>query len=537
MIAMSDKEFNLLDEKWIRVLDDAYRVKEVSLVEAICSAHMYRDLAGEMPTQDVAVLRLMLAVLLTIFLRQDVDGSEEEVSDDNAVERWMALWERGSFPAELIREYLERYRDRFWLFHPEHPFYQVPRAEIGTDYAASKLNGEMAESSNKARLFPVRTGADKNKLTFSEAVRWLIYTNAYDDTSAKPKGKGLPSPGAGWLGKLGLIFARGQNLFETLMLNMTMLKDGEKDWGEPLPIWERELREGERIEIAPPNDPPGLLTLQSRRILLIREGEFVTGYSLLGGDFFERENAFVEQMTVWRQPKANNAKVGVWTPRRHDPSRQIWRDFPLIISDGDGTHRPGVVSWVARICRAGARSPYSNNKNRLAEFKIASVQYGDKDFFVTDAFSDTLSFSAGILADASKATLHTVESEIHRCEEIAKAYGIFAGSVYMASGGDSEQFSSRAAIGKEHFYHRIDAPFREWLREYDPSLGDDARDKMLEQWHTRSRSIVRALANETARMAGSGAFIGKTIDNGGRKEFYSVPAALNRLEAALKKID
>ena len=38
--------------------------------------------------------------------------------------------------------------------------------------------------------------------------------------------------GAGWLGKLGYIQAQGNNLFETLMLNLTLLQDGVKLWGK-----------------------------------------------------------------------------------------------------------------------------------------------------------------------------------------------------------------------------------------------------------------------------------------------------------------
>jgi CRISPR system Cascade subunit CasA len=36
----------------------------------------------------------------------------------------------------------------------------------------------------------------------------------------------------------------------------------------------------------------------------------VTGYGLIGGDFFPEENAFVEQMTVWanRAKKTENCK-------------------------------------------------------------------------------------------------------------------------------------------------------------------------------------------------------------------------------------
>ena len=34
----------------------------------------------------------------------------------------------------------------------------------------------------------------------------------------------------------------------------------------------------------------------------------MTGFTLLGGDFFAREDAFAEQMTVWRDPDAKKSK-------------------------------------------------------------------------------------------------------------------------------------------------------------------------------------------------------------------------------------
>ncbi len=106
---------------------------------------------------------------------------------DDALERWSELWQLGHFPAEPVRDYLEQWKDRFWLFHPTHPFWQVPQAKIGTEYGAAKLNGEMSESSNKLRLFPLYAGQSKEQLSYPQAARWLLCVNGYDDTSAKPK--------------------------------------------------------------------------------------------------------------------------------------------------------------------------------------------------------------------------------------------------------------------------------------------------------------------------------------------------------------
>ena len=349
---MKQIEYNLLEERWVRVRGQDYTVQEVSLPDALLHAHEYRDLAGELPTQDAAMLRLLLAVLHTVFSRVDENGTSAPFEEtDDALIRWEELYRLGHFPEAPIRAYLEQWRDRFWLFHPERPFWQVPEAKIGTEYTASKLNGELSESSNKLRLFSSYAGEGKEGLTYAQAARWLLSVNGYDDTSAKPKGKGLPSVGAGWLGKLGYIQAQGNNLFETLMLNLTLLQDGVKLWGENQPCWELdEPHSAERTEIALPDNPAQLLTLQSRRLLLDREGEIVTGFSLLGGDFFPRENAFAEQMTVWRDPDAKKSKKTgqvTFVPSRHDPAKQFWREFPAVFcEEGESVRRPGVVRWV-----------------------------------------------------------------------------------------------------------------------------------------------------------------------------------------------
>ena len=92
---MKEVEFNLLDEPWVRVLCADCTVREVSLTEALLHAHEYKGLAGELPTQDVAVLRLLLAVLHTVFSRVDAKGKMRRSAQDGArhgAERWESLW-------------------------------------------------------------------------------------------------------------------------------------------------------------------------------------------------------------------------------------------------------------------------------------------------------------------------------------------------------------------------------------------------------------------------------------------------------------
>ena len=541
---MKEVEFNLLDEPWIRVLCPDCTVKEVSLTQVLLQAQDYTDLAGELPTQDAAVLRLLLAVLHAVFGRVDADGAPIMIeSADDAIRQWKSLWQLGHFPEKPVLEYLEKWHERFWLFHPERPFWQVPSAEIGTEYTSAKLNGELSESGNKIRLFSAYAGVGKTEMGFAQAARWLMYLNGFDDTSAKPKGKDLPSPGAGWLGKLGLIQATGENLFGTLMLNLTLLCDGETAWGKEKPCWELGTpRSEERVNIGMPDNPSELLTLQSRRLLLHREGEKVTGYSLLGGDFFERTNAFCEQMTVWRAVQEKKNAPIVYTPKRHDPSRQFWREFPAVFGEtsntGAPTHMPGIVRWVTLL-----QNPISRclDRKKPIRFRVSAVEYGDKDFFVTDTFSDELSFHVSLLDDMGRRWRQTITGEIARCEQLAYAVGRLADDLAIAAGAGDPAVSRSA---KEQFYFRIDQPFRQWLASIDPEWEQDEADTSLAAWQDTAQRLARAIGVDLARQAGPAAFVGRSVKKQGTKGksgtqdavYYAAPKAYNSFLYQIRKI-
>lgn len=55
---MEQMEFNLLDEPWIRVMTEDCTVVERSLMQVLLNSHQYQRLAGELPTQDVALFAL-----------------------------------------------------------------------------------------------------------------------------------------------------------------------------------------------------------------------------------------------------------------------------------------------------------------------------------------------------------------------------------------------------------------------------------------------------------------------------------------------
>ena len=544
---MKDTEFNLIDERWIRVIDKKCDIAELSLNELFRDAHLYADLCGELPTQDIAVMRILLAILHTVIARYTPEGDrvDTETADD-AIDRWKDIWDNGSFPSGVIDKYLDAVKDRFWLFHPVYPFMQEPLAKYGTKYTASKLNGELSESNNKDRLFRMFSGKDKDILTMPQAARWLLYVNAFDDTSAKPSSLSrsrkikYDSPGAGWLGKLGLITLRGRNLFETLMLNLVIPADREDaEVNRQTPSWEREryipddaedvcIERVERVRIVQPDNLAELYTLQSRRILLERNEDGITGCSLLGGEFFERENAFIEPMTVWRD--SGNKKKDIYTPRRHDPSKQFWREFASVYPESDTTHRrPGVISWFALLMDY----ELIPDGYRL-DTRICSVQYGDKDFFVTDVFSDSLSMSGELISEMALPWQACVTESIMITDRVADVLGKLAREIFLAGGGDTESASASVRKAKAEYYFDADEEFRKWLAGIDP--GADRVVEKKRDWQEKTMKLAANLGRKMVNEAGAGAIIGRVVNINDNEIMFSAAKAENNFYYRLAQI-
>lgn len=538
---MKDIEFNLLDEKWILVRKSDCTVDELSLTDALLKSHEYVELAGELPTQNVSILRLMLAVLHTVFSRYSPQGEPAPLYDsDDAADRWKELWNAGRLPEKPIRDYLASVHDRFWLFHPERPFYQTEAAKIGTEYTASKLNGAVSESGNKIRLFCGCTGVQKSELSYSEAARWLLYVNNYDDTSSKPKGKNLPSPGAGWLGKLGLITIRGNNLFETLVYNLILLnhkRNFSEVWGPECPAWEPDVpNTAERAEIPMPDNLSELYTLQSRRLWLNRDdNEKVVGYNLLGGDFFEKVDAFIEPMTVWSKVKGNERAGEKFQPRRHDSSVQMWREFSYAFETAEGSHIPGVVLWTKYIKQMLPES------RKLISFSIASVQYGDKDFFVNDVFSDSLTFHTDLLTEIGEHWRAKITDEIKKCDESAAALRFLAKDIELAAGSAEDTVLKRAVVerAREQYYYEIDLPFRNWLERIDPNweIVSEQEEQALREWHETAKRIALRIGQNLVESAGTAAIVGRAVkDKNDKEKYYSAPDAYRYFKVKLNEI-
>lgn len=535
---MREIEFNLLTEPWVRVRLPDNTVQEVSLTDALVHAQEYVDLAGEMPTQDAAMLRLLLAVLFTVFSRVNEAGEPEPLEDEEtALERWGALWELKHFPEQPIRDYLEQWKDRFWLFHPERPFWQVAELQNGIEFDGKKLNGERAQSGNKTPLFQSISGTQSETLTYAQAARWLIHQNGYDERGGRPKAGNKPRHGVGWLGQIGFVEVKGKNLFETLMRNMAF--DDVAIQEEQRPCWELEkTRTEQSAEIVVPRNRAELLTLQSRRILLKRTGENrVSGYEILGGDYWLPQNVFAEPMTIWRKTSKENEKV-TYEPQQHDASVQLWREFPTML-DPKG-HKPGVLEWNLLLQKAGIL----DRKERIV-LQTIGIQYDDQGASVKDSYSDQLSMQLALLDDLGNAWTVRISNEVERCVNAANSIGLLAKELKLAGGLDFNRVKTykdlqkTTAAARAQFYFLVDQPFRQWLQSIDPET--DEMSRATERWQAQARSIAEQLGRRMVMEAGSAALVGHRVKrDAGKKtermELYTAPKAYNSFRAGLYKL-
>ena len=536
---MQATEFNLLQEPWIRVRMRDYTVKEVSLTDALLHAQEYVDLAGEMPTQDAAMLRLLLAVLHTVFSRVDAKGDPAPlVTTDKALLRWGELWKLGHFPEQPLRDYLDKWQERFWLFHPERPFWQVPEVRNGIEFDGKKLNGERLESGHTIRLFQNVSVSACEKLTYAQAARWLIYLNGYDERGGRPKKGNKPRQGVGWLGQIGFVIVKGKNLFETLMRNLVLAENADELSEEQKPCWEWEqVRAEQSTEIPIPQNAAELLTLQSRRIILKRspDRKNVVGYELWGGDYIEPQNAFSEKMTVWRKASKKDEKP-VYMPQQHDSSKQLWREFPAML-DADG-HKPGVLNWNLQLQNVG----FLSRKEQIL-FQIVGVRYDEQEASVKDCYTDELSMNLTLLNDLSRAWKVRIENEVKNCEQAAVKIGELDKNLKLAGGMDPNKFKTFKDVQKmtgaarTQFYFMVDQPFRRWLQSIDPEMDD--KDEKIAQWQEQAHQIAKELGRQMVEQAGTAAFVGHRIADRNNKEksyLYTAPKAYNSFLYELWKL-
>ncbi len=243
--------------------------KDLSLLDVLSKAHEIKEITDNSPLVVVSLHRLLLAILHRNF-------------GPKSFEEWKTLWKQSSWNAEILKDYFDKWKDRFNLFDEERPFYQYPKVtkKEGKEADIVPLDVLMQEKAtgNNGTLFDHSFEANSQSYLSAIAARCLIARQSFSFAG----GVSFPFNFSNGLLISGFsVLATGQNLFETLALNLVVyhrdkpipIQDDDEDVFD-VPFWERE-----KLVQATEKDKDGTLPLgyldyltwQSRRIKLIQD--------------------------------------------------------------------------------------------------------------------------------------------------------------------------------------------------------------------------------------------------------------------------
>ena len=543
---MKNPEYNLADEPWIpvRLLDGT--IADVGLLELLRRTTEIADLACELPTQSIAIQRLVLAIAYRVAPPRDARD-------------WVRQWDEGA-PTEQMIEYLERWRDRFFLFGGRFPFMQVADLRTAKD-AVSGLEKLIADVPNGEQFFTTRHGRALACIPPSEAARWLVHAQAYDPSGIRSGavgdsqvkgGKGYPI-GPSWCGHLGLVWLKGKDLDETLVLNLVPTDaaqlrgvESSTEWGAC--SWEVSEAEsavrGDYSLLDPSGTPrdisiPRLLTWHSRRVRLVGNREGVTGVVLAQGDKLAPQQMYrYEPQSLWRYstPQSKKFKQDVYMPRKYEAGRALWRNLPgtlPTVTTVQGVDKQpkqeflpsATLSFHYQLDNASIETTYP----KVMRIQAVGVTYGPQEATFEDIYSDELTLSVAVMRVEHEDLSAEIDRQVRLTEEIARDVGNLAANLARAAGESGEGAGDGARDrAKELFFSAVDTDFRTWLTQVDGREG--ARDAGR-RWECSLRQHAVGIQGALVRGASSSAIIGRDTGRG----YMNVGIAENYFRAALNK--
>jgi CRISPR system Cascade subunit CasA len=334
--------FNLIEEKWLPCLMLDNSLQYLSLRDVLTDATKIREIVGDSPPVTVALHRLLLAIL------------HRALNAPQNYEDWQEFWEAKSWnTGGKLEKYLADWQHRFDLFDENRPFYQASSIkESVQDGAIIQL---YFQGKNNATLFDHSTTGKPKPVSPAEAARFLITFQGFDVGGIKADGSAQTAP----LLQSAIALVRGENLFETLMLNFHAYNENDEmpfkfSYKKDLPAWERES-ETEVIE----RQTLGfvdLLTWQARRILLQPQvdenGEITVKNTVIMRGFqfpktYQRDKE--EVFMAFKKSKTEGFySVGF------NENKALWRDsLSLFQTIKDENYSPKILTWLNELVAEG----------------------------------------------------------------------------------------------------------------------------------------------------------------------------------------
>ncbi|MFC0673205.1 type I-E CRISPR-associated protein Cse1/CasA [Brachybacterium hainanense] len=529
--------FSLITEPWIRcqLADGSERL--LSLTEVFDGSVRILGLRGDSPTQDYAVLRILLAIFWRAHRHETAVAPGETFEFfDWREDTWLDAEEHG--PDDAALEYLEKHADRFDLLHPEHPFMQVRELHTakGGSLSASRLVPEAEQS-----YFSMRAGQGLESLSLPEAARWLIHAQAYDYSGIKSgavgddrvkNNKGYPI-GIGWTGATGGTTILGRTLRETFVLNTApealVSREGDQ------PVWERDPDGPAQRARVEPAGPADLATWQSRRIRLDVTDGRVVSVLVSNGDQIPRAfaNVLHDPMTPYRFSSNKSTKTeDVFYPRPYDTDRMMWRSLePLLALEGDvdlkKKEKPGLRPATLEALGKARRGKLAEAQQRVS-IRLTSASYGPQQSSASTTVDTRIEIPLRLLDEDSPLLRRAVLDTARSTMDAGIALGSFGGRLLLAAGGDyTFQATQTDAVLAD-----LEPYFRRWLRSLDPATD---LEPALASWQRTVWDMILDRAKVLLRGAGPKALIGREITQNDRTRTETAGTAYAQLQRDLRK--
>lgn len=515
-------DFNLIDDPWIRVVNIDNRLETVSIRELLKNASSYRRLNGEAPSQDVAVLRLLLSVVYALV-------------GDCSVNDWAWLWGEHKFSG--VDGWCDINKDLFWLTGDhEELFYQ----EIGMEpddvwpLVSKLITRPVGDAMFSDRKLDAATSLD-----YGEAARWLVTSMGFDVCGVHTPFRDDPTAKAGKhytkranLQQWTQYVVEEDDLFKTIMMNVIpldaecMADSGSDSYGEP--SWRTGrlgLDDVSKDKLYRPVSIQDCLTWRGRRIMLHDDGSKIDGVLVCQGKTIDLTDGFdYEPMAAWKliedKKEGDHRK-----PLKVNSNGFYWRALPSLLATTVDAESAMNVRWAAEAASTQCILP----EDYLIRTRLLNVDYGPQDAIVADELESTFSIPSSLQTNPE--ALEDALAAIKVVDEAAVYYGSYVWGCRLAMDADPGKNNASAKpvrdAARRELQAAMEPSYSQWL--LDLARGEDG----LTGWRKSCARGALALAMAYAESLPDSAVIGELKG----KTYHSSVISMSVLKARLRKLE
>jgi CRISPR system Cascade subunit CasA len=471
------KDFCLLYEPWLPVRLTNGHVKPLGLLDVFRRSGEISALAETSPPSLVAEYRLLLAITHRALTRAFGSWKDKD----------RARWFREGLPIDEICAYLEHWRERFWLFHPQYPFMQVavladaaetrekrkPWTQIALACASGStpLVFDHACDETPASIFPAEALATLlGYLQFTPGGRVQV-VGAIDNDDNSDK--------AGPLANSAAVLPIGKTLAQTLCLCLHPASTGNSE--KDIPAWEQEplttaQLSGDPVLAKGINDR---YTRQSRAVLLLREEDGGICWIRFAGGFTLDEDAESPDPMVTVKDRIAVKNKPVLRKLTFKEGRAFWRDLHVLVPNYNHSGRAHTAAAVLSYAIGLYQDRFDTVYQPLIVAGLANKQAKLERWRI-----EQINLPAALLVDADKATYF--QELVARSEELYDKLADLADEMLKEFMPKQKEKSTKK------------------LAEQQKERAQDARDKKLGSFAPTYFSFAERTLPDLLRLLGEG---------------------------------